>query len=631
VFGFRTGLRSRLIVFCLVIATASIATTTWLTVTSTSSSIRDDYAQNLTSVSDVYNALSGFAATHRSWTAVAATAAPLSRSQHTRIRLTTSSGQLLFDSQGPKARAPLTQPIATVNPLAPDPTLGSVPLLGGIDSRAVGPFAISTATQRSIRAAVDRQRACLAAESLLPPPASVTFPNGRVYIPLVVTKACSEAAAGLTPTAGERRAGVALDHTLAPCFRNETKYNLSGLLTVNLPSQDLSKFNPAQTISLYAGSANYQGELAQLIAAVTGPTLSCVNKARRAQLGTYVAPPAQLYLSAAGALTRPSVSGSGVRRIVVGGALILLITVAVCIGAATTLRRPLARLTGAVQRTAAGDRTPITPVRGTSEMRDLAVAVNNLSQQLTEADRRRQDMVSDVAHELRSPLANLRGWLEALDDGVAAPEPELVTRLLRESLVLQRLVDDLQDLALADAGELAVHPEPVDVARVVDHVLASTPAGSVTLRAEHSGDTVLEADPVRMHQIIANLITNAVRATASGTVTTTVAGEPSLVRVEVVDTGHGIAAADLAHVFDRFWRAEKSRSRSRGGSGLGLAITHALVTAHGGTIEVRSELGRGTVFTVELPREATLNPLSGPPSATPGSPESPDTSRRTLR
>jgi two-component system sensor histidine kinase BaeS len=226
----------------------------------------------------------------------------------------------------------------------------------------------------------------------------------------------------------------------------------------------------------------------------------------------------------------------------------------------------------------------------------------------------RKAMVSDVAHELRTPLSNIRGWLEAAQDGVADPDPSFIASLHEEAVQLQHIIDDLQDLAQADAGALRLRCEPVRIEELLGQVAAAHLA-----RAETAGVALtvppsprdhpvpkLTADPVRLRQAIGNLVSNAVRHTPSGgTVTLHAYGSESgdAVLVEVADTGTGIPAEDLAHVFDRFWRGEKSRSRRTGGSGLGLAIVRKLAEAHGGSATAVSVPGEGSVFTLRLPAD----------------------------
>lgn len=216
----------------------------------------------------------------------------------------------------------------------------------------------------------------------------------------------------------------------------------------------------------------------------------------------------------------------------------------------------------------------------------------------------------DIAHELRTPLANLRGYLEALSDGVLSPSSELFVSLHEEAVLQQRVVDDLQELALAEAGALRYRNAAVDVAdllescQVAHHAVPE--AHDVVLRVETAGELTVRGDSDRLRQAITNLVSNALNATPpDGSVTLRGRRVADRVLVEVLDTGHGIAPADQVKVFDRFWRADAARGRRTGGSGLGLAITREFVTAHGGTITVASEPGAGTVFTISLPTAPT--------------------------
>ncbi|MFG2651592.1 sensor histidine kinase [Streptomyces sp. NPDC048436] len=346
---------------------------------------------------------------------------------------------------------------------------------------------------------------------------------------------------------------------------------------------------------------------------------ACVGSARREQLGPYVSAPALLFVTSsdgsrtaaarAGANSGFSLSGADTTRLAGLSAGILAVTVAVTAFAATRLIRPLRALTTATQRMKTGEASePVTARSAGSagEIRQLADAFNDMAAHRKALEDQRQAMVSDVAHELRTPLSNIRGWLEAAEDGVVATDPELVSSLLEEALLLQHIVNDLQDLAAADAGTLRLHREPIHTSDVVDQVAAAHQAGAeaagVRLSAKTYGDPCFTADPLRLRQAIGNLVSNAIRHTPEGgSVTISCRATPDAVEVEVADTGTGIEPTDLPHVFDRFWRADKSRTRSTGGSGLGLAIVRKLVEGHGGTVTARSTPGEGAVFTVRVP------------------------------
>lgn len=589
------GLRVRLVAFCVVVAVTSVGTTAWIAVASTSSSLNEQYTQNLSDITAAYTTLSGYAATHDSWDGVAPLVDDVARRNRTRVTLTREGGTVIADSSHARSALSGARPAAVINPLQPDPSIGEVAVIGGVDARAVGPYRLTSDQQAAIRRSVLAAQTCMRQHDGIVVPVR-TLPNGRLYLTDVIDHANCEpdvTATGATPS--ERAAGRQLLPGLARCFPTTGYVDQGQLLVVA----------GAQKIGVDPASAGFLDAVDQLLDGTTGAAEDCVIAARRAQLAAYTAPPARLYLSTSVVSTRPGLSATGLRRVVVAGSVILVATLTVCFIAASRLRRPLAELTDAVTRTAAGTRTGVPVPRGTSEMRQLAAAVNDLARQLDRAEQRRQDMVGDIAHELRTPLGNVRGWLEAMRDEVVDPEPALLSRVHDEALVLQRLIDDLQDLALADAGQLALHPELIDASALADQAVAAARVGSgsaVSITAHASGDTVLEADPVRLRQVIANLVSNAQRATTTGAITVTVTGLADEVAVVVADTGHGIDDEHLPHLFDRFWRADKSRSRTHGGSGLGLAITHALVMAHGGRITVSSRRSSGTTMTVHLPR-----------------------------
>jgi two-component system sensor histidine kinase BaeS len=215
-------------------------------------------------------------------------------------------------------------------------------------------------------------------------------------------------------------------------------------------------------------------------------------------------------------------------------------------------------------------------------------------------------MVTDVAHELRTPLTNIRGYLEALQDGVVEPERRIIDSLYGEAMLLNHLVDDLQELSLAEAGHLKLERQPVALADVVDRAVEAVRpragAEEIMLQVDLPEDLLVDVDPQRIGQVLRNLLENALTHTPPGGEIAMVGHvEGQWVEVSVRDTGSGIAAEDLPYVFERFYRADKSRSRDTGGAGLGLAIARQLVEAHGGRIWVESTKGKGSTFTFALP------------------------------
>lgn len=286
---------------------------------------------------------------------------------------------------------------------------------------------------------------------------------------------------------------------------------------------------------------------------------------------------------------------------------VALLAAAVALVLSRRVLRPVRQLTAAAGRVAAdGTVTERVPVLGSDELAALARSFNRMADSLDEARDRQRRQIADVAHELRTPLANLRGYLEALADGVIAPTPELFDSLHEEALLQQRLVDDLHELALAEAGAMTYHRVRTDVTELVEacavaHRPAAVAAG-IQLSAAAGGPAYATVDPDRLRQVVANLVTNALRATpAGGRVVLAVRACAGRVVVDVTDTGRGIAADELPHVFDRFWRADGARTR--GGSGLGLAVARQLVADHGGTLTATSTPGAGSTFTITLPAD----------------------------
>ena len=266
---------------------------------------------------------------------------------------------------------------------------------------------------------------------------------------------------------------------------------------------------------------------------------------------------------------------------------------------------PVSAMTAAARRMRAGDLDVQVEARGGDELGELARAFNGMAARLAENERLRKQMVSDVAHELRSPVTNLRCTLEAIQDGLAVPDRASVDALHEETLFLQRLIADLEELALADAGQLTLRHTRVDLGALLGRVIQLQQSGSgaaVCLDAD-PGLPAVPGDPDRLEQVFRNLLVNARTHTPTdGRIEVRAVLDGASVRVDVTDDGAGIEAAHVLHVFDRFYRADSSRSRATGGAGLGLAIARQLVTAHGGTITVHSAgPGQGATFTVLLP------------------------------
>ena len=272
---------------------------------------------------------------------------------------------------------------------------------------------------------------------------------------------------------------------------------------------------------------------------------------------------------------------------------------------------PLQLMTQASERISAGhyaERIEVAPVHATDELWQLASSINALAVALEQTERRRLEVIGNVTHELRTPIATLEGYLEGLLDGVIEPTPQTWAMLHSEAGRLRRLVDDLQELSRAEARQIPLSPKPVAPQRLVQDALEPL-EGQFAEKGLELEVHVLEnlppvmADPARAVQILTNLLVNALRYTpAPGKVELAVSCEEDTVAFRVTDTGVGLTREQLAHIFERFYRVDKSRSRAFGGSGIGLTIAQSLAQAMGGGIRVESAgLGRGSSFTLTLP------------------------------
>lgn len=265
------------------------------------------------------------------------------------------------------------------------------------------------------------------------------------------------------------------------------------------------------------------------------------------------------------------------------------------------IMQPLTQMEQITQKFAAGKLEERMPGLEIPELNQLAVSFNRMASSLEGVEQRRRDLISDLTHELRTPLTVIRGYLEELAEGRLSPSPEIYQQLARETKRLERLVNDLQELSKAEAGYLPINLHPVNlrpllqslVQRFADQLLEEGPV----LRLECPPQIPLVlADIDRVEQVMVNLLGNAVRYTLEGSITIRVWCEANKVWIAVIDTGQGIAPEDLPHVFERFFRADRSRARNSGGTGIGLAISRRLIELQGGRIEVESELGKGSIF-----------------------------------
>lgn len=290
-----------------------------------------------------------------------------------------------------------------------------------------------------------------------------------------------------------------------------------------------------------------------------------------------------------------------------GGLLAVAIALLLTFFLSRRILAPVKALTQAARRLGKGDFSQRVHVRDKGEVGELAQSFNSMASDLERIEQLRRNMVADAAHELRTPLSNIRGYLEAIRDGIKKPDSGTIRSLDEEASSLSRLVDDLQELSLADAGELKLSCQKEDISKLIDEAVAAlqpqAAAKGLMLAVNLPKKLPLvNVDSHRIKQVLRNLLENAVAHTGQGGgITVEAWQEGSQIKVSVVDSGKGIPARDLLNIFERFYRVDKSRARATGGSGLGLTIAKRLVEAHGGRIEAQSKPRKGSRFTFTLP------------------------------
>jgi len=306
------------------------------------------------------------------------------------------------------------------------------------------------------------------------------------------------------------------------------------------------------------------------------------------------------------------------RLLVIGCVLAVIAGVALTVLFSNRLRQELAVLIRVTRQIGHGELSLRVPTPETGDLAELGASINRMAEDLERQLRARQQMVADVAHELRNPLQNINGYIEGLRDGVVQADDRTLSVLSTETAVLRRLVDELQDLSLADSGHLVVELAPVhaqeQVAALVESMRPRADELGLTLENHVTEDLPpVEADERRLRQVLANLLQNAFAYTgAGGRVWLSSRELPGEVEITVSDTGSGIAAADQERIFERFFRVDPARSRSTGGAGLGLTIARELVRAMKGEIGVTSALGQGSHFCVRLPSAPEAKPAKAP-------------------
>jgi two-component system sensor histidine kinase BaeS len=569
--GVLGSLRARVFLLVVLVAAAATGATAWLTLRDATTQLTESASVQSETIETIRGRLLRYATAQGTWEGVPGTVEDLRERTGQRILLTTSSGaEVVVDTDhlaGRLSRPHPSEPSTLIDPL---PDLN----LTGVREADLRDTTLTAIVRHRVST---RAAACLTRRG---------FPLNAVPAKLGLTTSTIDLGLAL-----DKRATGNLDSGLN--FDEEEK-----------ACQGWAGEIRGETGDEQAVDACMQGPAARR--PLGGDTRACLAEAFRTRASLTGPVPLLLYLGAVGA-PRSSVPDLSPSRALIAAALVAALAVLVTIVLTHRVLSPIARLTGASRRLGEGDLSERVPVRGHDELAELATAFNRMADSLHRGKQQQRRMIGDISHELRTPLANLRGYLEALKDGVVEPSPELFASLHEEAVLQQRLVDDLHELALAEAGALVNHRVAVDVAELLEtcrtaHLAAAESAG-VDLRVQAGRLPQVNADPDRLRQAIGNLVTNALRATPSGGVVT-IRGDADpdgeRVRISVEDTGHGIAAEDLDRVFDRLWRADASRTRGTGGSGLGLAIAREIVTAHGGTITATSTPGKLTAFTITL-------------------------------
>lgn len=303
---------------------------------------------------------------------------------------------------------------------------------------------------------------------------------------------------------------------------------------------------------------------------------------------------------------------SGVRNIwllLCGAPAVLVVFIIITIfNLYTRFGRPLEGLFNAINAVEEGNLSARAPDNKSDMFSELFKRFNKMVGELERAEQQRRNLTADIAHELRTPLHIIQGNLEGILDGVYLPTSQHINNTLDETKLLARLVNDLQTLSLAETGQLPLHPTRFLLADLIQDLTSSFSSQAafqeIDLKANIADPNLqISADYDRLNQVLSNLISNALRHTPKGGIIfLDTSSIEKRIRIEVKDTGNGIPADDLPFIFDRFWRGDKSRT-DRTNSGLGLAIAKQLIQAHGGEINVESEVGKGTSFVIEMPNK----------------------------
>ncbi|MGW8765761.1 HAMP domain-containing sensor histidine kinase [Streptomyces sp. NPDC055815] len=537
--------RLRVFSLVLLVAVAASGATAWLTLRQLTGQVRESAAADRQSIAAITEELRAYGAGHGTWEGVAATVRTLAEETGQRIRISTDRQGQLADSDTLLGRDPRPGSTAPALLVDPRPQLDFPQVWEAGSMRKVTPSVIKRYGDNVTYAA------CLTRLGQ-----QVTVLPGKFGMPL---------------------------------------YRGGGNTPAGTPCADSGSDSPRRADITAAEACRAPGH---------AEALACLRRVfteRTAALG-----PQPLTVRLGAVDDAGQTLAAGPTALVAAGVAAAVLACALLLGRAVL--RPVRALTAASRGLGGGDLGRRVPASGKDEIAELGRSFNRMAGSLQGSEERQRRLVGDIAHELRTPLANLRGYLEALRDGVLEADAELLDSLHEEVLLQQRIVDDLQDLALAEAGALTYHRRPLDARELVEacrtaHSARAAAAGvALEVAGAAPGTVRLHGDPDRLRQALGNLVGNAVRHTPpGGRVRLALDERDERVRIAVADTGSGIPAADLPYLFDRFWRADAARGRATGGSGLGLSIARQIVADHHGAVEVTSEVGVGSVFTVVLP------------------------------
>ncbi len=591
------SIRTRLVLVTLLVALAAVATTAWITNRETSRELRGAVEEDLRNESEIYEALSFHAYTTGTWDGVGGLVVELANDYDERIALTDTEGMVIADSaalMGDDTVALPDTPVGFIDPgssvIQFEPAT-EAPFLTGLEDLIIEGEALAGWLED---AGVEF--------SFEEDPFGIGYPVWDETDPFAQAVAdwfFRDFLTDFDPAMIPEGAGEILGFLSAQAFDLGDFLNEAGVphdivegpLGVAFVEWDV--FDPEANEAV---AEFYDRD---------GPDIAfSLEDVLPVGIPDEPASPALLFL---GLPDETSVLPAGAGWRLLGAVAVLaLAAIAITLFASRRMLKPIGELTGAAQRLEAGELSERVDVRGGDEVAVLASAFNSMAASLEEEDELRRALTSDIAHELRTPLSNIRGYLEAIREGVTEPDPAVIASIHEEAIHLQRLIDDLQELSLAETGRLAINRTATDLGGLLEQIVgghgpAAEAAGvELTHSAPHS--VTLEVDAGRVRQVVANLVDNAIRHTPrGGRVEVSLASEPEWAVITVTDTGSGIPSDHLPHVFERLYRADPSRTRATGGSGLGLAIARELVRAHGGEISVESTLGEGSTFSVRLP------------------------------